>query len=58
VVGGRDSAAEVALAVAEQPGNEVRMSYRKTSFSRIKPGNHERVEEAVKGGIETHFGAP
>jgi len=35
-----------ALALADQPGNEVRLSYRGTSFSRIKPGNHERVEMA------------
>jgi thioredoxin reductase len=42
---------EAALALAEQPGNEVRMSYRKDSFSRIKPANHERVHEALDGGM-------
>ena len=53
VVGGGDSAVEAALALAEQPGNEVRMSYRRNAFSRIKPGNHERVEGALaRGAIE------
>jgi len=50
VVGGGDSAVEAALALAEQPGNEVRMSYRGESFRRIKPKNHRRVEEAVAAG--------
>ena len=50
VVGGGDSAVEAALALSEQPGNEVRMSYRRSAFSRIKPRNHERVEEAIAGG--------
>jgi thioredoxin reductase/NAD-dependent dihydropyrimidine dehydrogenase PreA subunit len=47
VVGGGDSAVEAALALSEQPGNEVRMSYRGQAFSRIKAGNHERVEAAL-----------
>jgi thioredoxin reductase len=51
VVGGGDSAVEAALALAGQPGNDVRMSYRKNSFSRIKPANHERVHEALNGGM-------
>ena len=50
VVGGGDSAVEAALALAEQPGNEVLMSYRGASFRRIKPKNHERVEAAVSAG--------
>jgi thioredoxin reductase/NAD-dependent dihydropyrimidine dehydrogenase PreA subunit len=50
VVGGGDSAVEAALALVEQPGNEVRMSYRGESFRRIKPTNHERVEAAVAAG--------
>lgn len=49
VVGGGDSAVEAALALSEQPGNEVRISYRGEAFSRIKPGNHQRVEAAVSG---------
>ena len=50
VVGGGDSAVEAALALAEQPGNQVRMSYRGESFRRIKPKNHQRVEEVVSAG--------
>jgi len=50
VVGGGDSAVEAALALAEQPGNQVRMSYRGGTFRRIKPKNHQRVEEAVAAG--------
>jgi thioredoxin reductase/ferredoxin len=50
VVGGGDSAVEAALALGEQPGNEVRISYRGDGFRRIKPKNHERVQAAVDGG--------
>ncbi len=47
VVGGGDSAVEAALALADQPGNEVTVSYRRDRFSRIKPGNLERIEAAI-----------
>lgn len=47
VVGGGDSAVEAALALAEQPGNQVWISYRKAQFSRLKPANHERVQAAL-----------
>jgi len=47
VVGGGDSAVEAALALADQPGNTVTMSYRGEQFSRIKPGNLTRIEEAI-----------
>jgi thioredoxin reductase/Pyruvate/2-oxoacid:ferredoxin oxidoreductase delta subunit len=47
VVGGGDSAVEAALALSEQPGNTVRLSYRKDRFSRIKPMNHQRIESAI-----------
>lgn len=50
VVGGGDSAVEAALALAEQPGNRVRVSYRRDAFSRIKPGNHQRMAQAVEDG--------
>jgi len=50
VVGGGDSAVEAALALAEQPGSDVKLSYRGDSFSRIKPGNLQRVEEALRHG--------
>ncbi len=57
VVGGGDSAVEAALALSEQPGNEVRISYRREAFSRIKPRNHERVEEAIsRGSVEALLG--
>lgn len=48
VVGGGDSAVEAALSLAEQPGSDVKLSYRGASFSRIKPRNLERVEEAMR----------
>lgn len=47
VVGGGDSAVEAALALSEEPGNRVRISYRRSSFFRIKPHNLERLEEAA-----------
>ncbi len=47
VVGGGDSAVEAALALSDQPGNTVSLSYRKDSFSRIKPMNHQRIQDAV-----------
>jgi len=50
VVGGGDSAVEAALALTEQPGNEVRISYRGDGFRRVKPKNHERVEAALAAG--------
>jgi thioredoxin reductase/NAD-dependent dihydropyrimidine dehydrogenase PreA subunit len=50
VVGGGDSAVEAALALAEQPGTEVRVSYRRNGFRRIKPRNRERVDAALERG--------
>jgi thioredoxin reductase (NADPH) len=50
VVGGGDSAVEAALALAEQPGNRVRISYRRDAFSRIRPENLRRVEQAAADG--------
>jgi thioredoxin reductase len=50
VVGGGDSAIEAALALAEQPGTTVRLSYRKDKFSRLKPLNQEHIEKAIMGG--------
>lgn len=50
VVGGGDSAVEAALALSEQPGTEVRLSYRGEAFSRIKPGNHERIQASMAQG--------
>lgn len=48
VVGGGDSAIEAALTLADQPGNRVTISYRRDRFSRIKPKNMERIEQAVE----------
>ena len=50
IVGGGDSAVETALTLAEQPGTEVRLSYRKETFSRLKPLNAERIEQAIETG--------
>ena len=50
VFGGGDSAVEAALALAQQPGNRVRLSYRGEAFSRIKPANQEMVSEASSRG--------
>lgn len=54
VVGGGDSAIEAAVALAEQPGNSVVLSYRGGAFSRIKPMNMQRLDGAVsKGAVRT-----
>jgi thioredoxin reductase (NADPH) len=42
VVGGGDSALEAALAISEQPGTGVALSYRGESFSRAKPRQRAR----------------
>jgi thioredoxin reductase len=56
VVGGGDSAVEAAVALAEQPSNEVRLSYRGDRFGRIKPGNRDRIGNALdRGLLEVHW---
>lgn len=50
IVGGGDSAVEAALMLADQPGTTVRLSYRKDKLSRIKPGNHGRIDAAIAAG--------
>ena len=50
VVGGGDSALEAALAIAEQPGTEVTLSYRGEAFGRVKVKNRNRLEEAQTSG--------
>lgn len=45
VVGGGDSALEAAMAIAEQPGTTVTLSYRSDAFGRSKPKNRERLKE-------------
>lgn len=53
VVGGGDSAAEAAIALAAQPESHVTLSYRKPEFTRLKQRNADRLEESVKGGKVT-----
>lgn len=56
VVGGGDSAVEAALALSEQNSTEVRLSYRRDAFSRIKPGNRQRIDTALgQGRVEIHW---
>ncbi len=50
VVGGGDSAVEAALALAEQPGTEVTISYRRDRFTRLRPANHQRIQVAMSAG--------
>jgi thioredoxin reductase (NADPH) len=47
VVGGGDSAVESALLLNDE-NNDVTISYRSDQFSRLKPKNQERIEDAVK----------
>jgi thioredoxin reductase/ferredoxin len=56
VVGGGDSAVEAALGLAEQPGNQVSISYRREAFTRLKARNEANLLEAVGGGrLKTLF---
>jgi len=50
VVGGGDSAVEAALGLAEQPGNQVALSYRREAFTRLKARNETRLMEALSSG--------
>ncbi len=50
VVGGGDSALEAALAVAQEPGTEVSLSYRGEAFGRVKPANRKRLDAAEAAG--------
>ncbi len=47
VVGGGDSAVEAAVGLARQPGNTVTISYRKTSFFRVKKKNEDRINQLI-----------
>jgi thioredoxin reductase/NAD-dependent dihydropyrimidine dehydrogenase PreA subunit len=48
VVGGGDSAAEAAIGLANQEGNEVSLSYRKADFARMKDRNRDALALAIK----------
>ena len=50
VVGGGDSALEAALALAEQPGTEVTLSYRSAAFSRVKARNRDGLAAQQAAG--------
>jgi thioredoxin reductase/NAD-dependent dihydropyrimidine dehydrogenase PreA subunit len=50
VVGGGDSALEAAIALAEQPGTEVTLSYRSGAFSRVKAKNRSALAAAQDAG--------
>ena len=56
VVGGGDSAIEAALALAEQPGNTVTVSYRRAAFARLKARNELRIGAAIAdGSVQVQF---
>jgi thioredoxin reductase/NAD-dependent dihydropyrimidine dehydrogenase PreA subunit len=50
VVGGGDSALEAAASIAEQPNTDVTLSYRAEAFTRAKPANRRRIENAMQEG--------
>jgi len=50
VVGGGDSALEAAVAISEQQGSRVTLSYRSESFSRVKEKNRQSVKAAQDKG--------
>lgn len=50
VVGGGDSALEAAIAVAEEPGTTVTLSYRSEAFGRGKAKNRERLQALQENG--------
>src|SRR5690606_17406802 len=50
IVGGGDSAAEAAVGLAAQPGNDVTISYRRNSFFRLKRRNEVELERAIAAG--------
>ncbi len=47
VVGGGDSAVEVALALAAQPGTQVTLVHRGSDFGRCQPDNQRRLQAAA-----------
>jgi len=50
VVGGGDSALEAAIAISEQAGTDVILSYRSAAFSRVKQKNRMLLEQGEKSG--------
>jgi thioredoxin reductase/Fe-S-cluster-containing hydrogenase component 2 len=50
IIGGGDSAVESAMGLAFQVGNLVTLSYRQSSFKRIKDRNAQRLNECIRKG--------
>ena len=50
VVGGGDAALEAALAISDEPGSTVTLSYRSKAFNRVKPKNRELIQKAGDSG--------
>lgn len=50
VVGGGDSALEATIALGEQPGGSVTLSYRSDAFSRVKEKNRLKLGELQRSG--------
>jgi len=50
VVGGGDSALEAAIALSEEEGTTVTLSYRSEAFSRVKEKNRQRLKEQQDAG--------
>ncbi|MEQ1501863.1 MAG: NAD(P)-binding domain-containing protein, partial [Myxococcota bacterium] len=50
IVGGGDSAVEAAVALSEQPGNRVTLSYRGDKINRPKEKNIQYLRDAMKAG--------
>jgi thioredoxin reductase len=50
VVGGGDSALEAAIALADEQGTTVTLSYRSAAFARVKEKNRTRLAEQEEAG--------
>jgi thioredoxin reductase len=50
VVGGGDSALEAAIALSDQEGTSVALSYRSSAFARVKAKNRNVLEERERAG--------
>lgn len=58
VVGGGDSAAEAAIGLARQPGNEVTLSYRREKLVRLKKKNQDALDALLATGkVRPLFGS-
>ena len=50
VVGGGDSALEAAIALSQEAGTDITLSYRSEAFSRVKQKNRNQLQERVEAG--------